>query len=34
VTLTLDASGGMTGSRIFDPAGEHKRLLSPPATSN
>lgn len=30
VKLTLDASGGMTGSRIFDPAGEHERPLAPP----
>lgn len=30
VKLTLDASGGMTGSRIFDPSGEHQRALQPP----
>lgn len=30
VTLTLDASGVITGSKIFDPAGEHDRPLSPP----
>ncbi|EGY02631.1 hypothetical protein AZA_87739 [Nitrospirillum viridazoti Y2] len=27
VKLTLDASGGITGARIFDAAGEHKRPL-------
>jgi len=27
VKLTLDASGGITGSRIFDTGGEHKRPL-------
>lgn len=31
VRLTLDASGGMTASKIFDPAGEHDRALTPPA---
>lgn len=29
VRLTLDASGGITGSKIFDPAGEHDRELTP-----
>jgi hypothetical protein len=30
VTLTLDATGMFTGSKIFDPAGEHDRPLAPP----
>jgi len=30
VKLTLDAVGLMTGSKIFDPAGEHDRPLAPP----
>lgn len=30
VRLTLDATGAFTGSKIFDPAGEHDRPLSPP----
>jgi hypothetical protein len=30
VKLTLDAVGLMSGSKIFDPAGEHDRPLSPP----
>jgi len=30
VTLTLDATGAFTGSKIFDPAGEHDRALAPP----
>jgi hypothetical protein len=30
VTLTLDATGAFTGSKIFDPAGEHDRPLAPP----
>lgn len=29
VRLTLDASGAMTGSKLFDPAGEHDRPLTP-----
>lgn len=29
VRLTLDASGAMTGSKLFDAAGEHDRQLSP-----
>jgi hypothetical protein len=33
VKLTLDASGGMTGSRIFDAAGEHKREITSPSGS-
>ena len=33
VTLTLDATGAMTGSKIFDPAGEHDRPLSPPTAT-
>jgi hypothetical protein len=33
VTLTLDASGAMTGSKIFDPAGEHDRPLAPPTAT-
>lgn len=33
VTLTLDAAGAITGSKIFDPAGEHDRPLSPPTTA-
>jgi hypothetical protein len=31
VRLTLDATGAFTGSKIFDPAGEHDRPMSPPA---
>jgi hypothetical protein len=31
VKLTLDAVGLMSGSKIFDPAGEHDRPLSPPS---
>lgn len=34
VKLTLDASGGMTGSRIFDQVGEHPRELAPPGEEN
>ena len=34
VKLSLDASGLMTGSKIFDPAGEHDRPLAPPSTEN
>ena len=30
VTLTLEATGMITGSKIFDEAGEHDRLLTPP----
>jgi hypothetical protein len=30
VTLSLDATGMITGSKIFDPAGEHDRPLTPP----
>jgi hypothetical protein len=30
VTLTVDASGGITGSKIFDMGGEHDRELTPP----
>jgi hypothetical protein len=30
VTLTLDAKGAFTASKIFDQAGEHDRELSPP----
>ena len=30
VTLTLDATGAITASKIFDPAGEHVRALTPP----
>jgi hypothetical protein len=30
VTLTLDATGAITASKIFDPAGEHDRALTPP----
>jgi hypothetical protein len=30
VKLTLDASGAMTGSRIFEATGEQKRALAPP----
>ena len=30
VTLTLDTTGAMSGSKIFDPAGEHDRPLAPP----
>jgi hypothetical protein len=30
VTLTLEATGLFTGSKIFDQAGEHDRPLSPP----
>jgi len=33
ITLTLDATGAMTGSKIFDPAGEHDRPLSPPTAT-
>lgn len=32
VTLTLNAAGAFTGSKIFDPAGEHDRALTPPAS--
>jgi hypothetical protein len=31
VKLTLDGSGAMTGSKIFDMSGEHDRALEPPA---
>jgi hypothetical protein len=31
VTLTLNATGAFTGSKIFDQTGEHDRPLSPPA---
>ena len=31
VTLTLDATGAFTGSKIFDQTGEHDRALEPPA---
>ncbi|MDO7835538.1 hypothetical protein Q4610_10840 [Sphingobium sp. HBC34] len=31
VRLTLDASGAITGSKIFDTRGEHDRALTPPA---
>ena len=34
VKLTLDAVGMMTGSKIFDPAGEHDRPLSPPSAED
>lgn len=30
VTLTLDTTGAMSGSKLFDPAGEHDRPLAPP----
>ena len=30
VTLTLEAHGFFTGSKLFDPAGEHDRPLAPP----
>jgi hypothetical protein len=30
VTLKLDASGAITGSKIFDQTGEHDRALTPP----
>jgi len=30
VKLTLDATGAFTASKIFDPAGEHDRPLTPP----
>jgi hypothetical protein len=33
VTLTLDTTGAMSGSKIFDPAGEHDRPLSPPTAA-
>jgi hypothetical protein len=33
ITLTLDATGAMTGSKIFDPAGEHDRPLAPPTAT-
>lgn len=33
VTLTLDATGAMSGSKIFDPAGEHDRPLAPPTAA-
>jgi hypothetical protein len=33
VTLTLEATGAMTGSKIFDPAGEHDRPLAPPTAA-
>jgi hypothetical protein len=31
VTVTLDATGAFTTSKIFDPAGEHDRPLAPPS---
>jgi hypothetical protein len=31
VKLTVDASGQMTGSKLFDQFGEHDRALTPPA---
>ena len=31
VTVTIDASGAMTGSKTFDSAGEHDRALTPAA---
>jgi hypothetical protein len=31
VTLTLDATGAFTGSKIFDQTGEHDRALAPPS---
>jgi hypothetical protein len=31
LTLTLDATGAFTASKIFDQAGEHDRPLAPPA---
>ncbi len=31
VTLTVDAAGGITGSKIFAMSGEHDRALTPPA---
>lgn len=34
VTLTLDATGAFTASKIFDAAGEHDRPLSPPPGSS
>jgi hypothetical protein len=34
VTLTLDATGALIGSRTFDQAGEHPRPLSPPEAAN
>ena len=34
VRLTLDATGAFTGSKIFDPAGEHDRPLSPPEAAD
>jgi hypothetical protein len=34
VTLTLDATGAFTGSKIFDQAGEHDRPLAPPAAED
>jgi hypothetical protein len=33
VTLTLDATGAFTASKIFDQAGEHDRPLAPPSAS-
>ena len=33
VTLTLDASGKMTGSKLFGPFGEQDRALTPPPAS-
>ena len=33
VTLTLNATGAITGSKIFDPAGEHDRPLAPPTAA-
>jgi len=33
VTVTLDTTGAMGGSKIFDPAGEHDRPLAPPTAS-
>jgi len=33
VTLTLDATGAMSGSKIFDQAGEHDRPLAPPTAA-
>lgn len=34
VKLTLDSSGAMTASRIYDPMGEHMRELMPQGVSN
>jgi hypothetical protein len=33
VTVTVDASGAMTGSKTFDSSGEHDRALTPPAAA-